>query len=72
MMNFFEALYIGYNMLLENESNFGNLFNLGWTLATNTRYPFPEYAPKGVVREWINVITFIQLTSEMPVKGLDT
>ena len=22
------------------------VFILGWTLATNTRYPFPEYHPK--------------------------
>ena len=25
------------------------LFILGWALAANTRYPFPEYAPKGVI-----------------------
>ena len=40
---------------------------LGWTLATNTRYPFPKYAPKGVVRKWINIVSFIQLTSGLYV-----
>ena len=27
------------------------MFILGWTLAANTRYPFPDYIPNGVVIE---------------------
>ena len=40
------------------------VFLLGWTLTTNTRYPFPEYALKGVVREWITQLLSIWLSSE--------
>ena len=57
MAIFIIVIYLYNHQTMVTES----VFILGWTLATNTRYPFPEYAPKGVVREWINLITFYRV-----------
>ena len=35
------------------------VFILGWTLATNTRYPVPEYAPKVVVRNGLHSSDYV-------------